>query len=348
MAALSTEDRRRLITCLQSLPLFQSFRSRRQVLEAAGLGALIPQLELEGPTFVVVGELVTFLERYGRVSYQHESLGTFLNAVKEGVGPASDVTAVIDEILTRYDLMTPARTSDAPVAWRTATDLEQTAEKIIGENTLRPVFFLEQGWRVAGAVALVHAREWTGTGFMVSPTLLLTNHHVLPDPGYARRATFRFNYQLDASGADRAVWECAAREGGMFVTAPALDYTLVELEDAPGERWGVVSLAAGRVEKGERVNIIQHPAGLPKQVSFQNNYVEYSDARVVQYLTSTMHGSSGSPVFNDRWEVVALHHAGGMILEPGSSRAFFRNEGIAIRAVIDDLGPEARKALSPG
>jgi V8-like Glu-specific endopeptidase len=120
----------------------------------------------------------------------------------------------------------------------------------------------------------------------------------------------------------------------------------VELEGDPGDRWGVAKLAANPVEKGQRVNIIQHPAGLPKQVSFQNNFVEYSDHQVVQYLTSTLRGSSGSPVFNDEWEVVALHHAGGLIVEPNSKRTFLRNEGIAIAAVLSDLPPEARWALS--
>ncbi len=55
-----------------------------------------------------------------------------------------------------------------------------------------------------------------------------------------------------------------------------------------------------------------------------------------------MKGSSGSPVFNDDWEVVALHHAGGMLLEPETKRRYFRNEGILISAILDDL-PEAIK-----
>ncbi len=30
----------------------------------------------------------------------------------------------------------------------------------------------------------------------------------------------------------------------------------------------------------------------------------------VHYRTDTSPGSSGSPVFNDQWEIVALHHSG--------------------------------------
>ncbi|BBD63609.1 hypothetical protein NIES2109_64840 (plasmid) [Nostoc sp. HK-01] len=58
---------------------------------------------------------------------------------------------------------------------------------------------------------------------------------------------------------------------------------------------------------------------------------------VVQYVTSTLQGSSGSPVFNDAWDVVALHHAGGNILEPTTQLHYFRNEGILVENILADL-----------
>lgn len=57
----------------------------------------------------------------------------------------------------------------------------------------------------------------------------------------------------------------------------------------------------------------------------------------MQYLTDTMPGSSGSPVFDKDWRLVALHHSGGWILEPGSKSRYFRNEGIHIERVLDVL-----------
>jgi V8-like Glu-specific endopeptidase len=93
------------------------------------------------------------------------------------------------------------------------------------------------------------------------------------------------------------------------------------------------------------VNIIQHPAGRPKEISFQNNFVEYVGGNVLQYVTSTLNGSSGAPVLNDGWEVVALHHAGGNIPEPATQRRYFRNEGILVERVLADLPPELRKLL---
>jgi hypothetical protein len=37
--------------------------------------------------------------------------------------------------------------------------------------------------------------------------------------------------------------------------------------------------------------------------------------------------------------VVALHHAGGMLIEPGTKRTYFRNEGIRMAAILNDLPP---------
>ena len=57
----------------------------------------------------------------------------------------------------------------------------------------------------------------------------------------------------------------------------------------------------------------------------------------VQYLTDTLPGSSGSPVFDKDWRLVALHHSGGWITEPGSKETFYRNEGIHVDRVGEVL-----------
>ena len=99
------------------------------------------------------------------------------------------------------------------------------------------------------------------------------------------------------------------------------------------------------VRRDNRVNIIQHPLGQPKQISLQNNFVQYVGGNVVQYVTSTLQGSSGSPVFNDAWEVVALHHAGGNISEPTTQQRYFRNEGTLIESILADLPSELVELL---
>ena len=213
-----------------------------------------------------------------------------------------------------------------------------------------PLSYLEQALNLARAVAYIEVGTYMGTGFLVSPKLLIaTNHHVIPDKGSSNRAVFRFNYQQNLQGNIGPIMDYPNVEGGLFYTNRELDYTLVELGNSPGETWGVIPIQPHlSIQRNDRVNIIQHPGGRPKQISFRNNFVEYIDGRVLQYVTHTEPGSSGSPVFSDRWELVAVHHAGVIIREPVSQLHFYRNEGIAIQAIVESLPEYVRSALNAG
>ena len=68
--------------------------------------------------------------------------------------------------------------------------------------------------------------------------------------------------------------------------------------------------SVGKVLRGEPLNIIQHPDGAPKRVALRQNRFTALLERFMHYETDTMPGSSGSPVFNDQWQVVCLHHSG--------------------------------------
>ena len=178
-----------------------------------------------------------------------------------------------------------------------------------------------------------------GTGFMVAHDLLMTNHHVIATPGEAAGTEISFNYQLDRHGVLCQPVPARALAGGLFYTNGDLDFTVTQLEDPPD--FGALTLRPVQVRKDQRVAIIQHPGGHLKQISMQNNFVAYADSRVVQYTTSTLPGSSGSPVFNEEFQVVAIHHSGGMLVEPGTDRYYLRNEGMAMIAVLDDLKANA-------
>jgi len=123
----------------------------------------------------------------------------------------------------------------------------------------------------------------------------------------------------------------------VFVTSAEDDWTVVKIRGDTNAEWGSIRLARGNVQKGDRVIIVQHPGGGPKQIAFYHNVVVYAGDKRVQYLTDTLPGSSGSPVFDNEWNVVALHHSGGWLREPGSKQQYYRNEGIHINAVIDGL-----------
>lgn len=86
MVNLEVEDRKQLITLLKDLPELATERSRQQILELAGLKQLAPMIDLSGASFVAVSEIVSYLSNYGRLTYDHEALGLFLNTLKSFVG----------------------------------------------------------------------------------------------------------------------------------------------------------------------------------------------------------------------------------------------------------------------
>jgi len=237
-----------------------------------------------------------------------------------------------DHLPSLTNLSAPVLDSELP--WK--ADLSgDNIEKIMGkQSTLLPISFLETGLQRARSVARVQLQTGgLGSGFLTVENLFVTNHHVLGTAEQAAAATLQFNYQQTPAGLDLepVTFELKPSEG--FVTSKTDDWTLVRVSGDPNPEWGAINIEPIDVSQVQRVNIIQHPSGGPKQIALYHNVVAFADDRRVQYLTDTLPGSSGSPVFDDRWRLVALHHSGGWIVQPGTKHSFFRNEGINVNLI---------------
>ncbi len=216
------------------------------------------------------------------------------------------------------------------------------------------VEFLTRGRRAANAVGQITFRSgrFQGTGFLVAPGILLTNNHVIESSAAAGGMCVRFDYELDDSGIDRAPTIFAFDAARCFAASPidALDFSLLALGDRivgnkRADDFGYVPLSDAQDKHmlGELANIIQHPAGRPKQVVLRESNLVARDetTQVLHYLADTEQGSSGSPVFNNQWEAIALHHWAGPHLETtGADGRLLRvevNEGIRISAIVRAL-----------
>ena len=216
------------------------------------------------------------------------------------------------------------------------------------------VEFLSRGRLAANAVGRVVFRSGRaeGTGFLVGPGLFLTNNHVIGTPEKAEQMLVEFDFEADEAGADRPTTTFAFDFNQCFVFDPIkqLDFTLIAI----GERirgtkaigsFGYIPLsdASDKHMLGEIANIIQHPKGGMKQIVVrENNLVSRDETnQVLHYLADTDHGSSGSPVCNNEWDPIALHHWGGPGLEfTGSDGRPLRrdiNEGVRISAIVRAL-----------
>jgi endonuclease/exonuclease/phosphatase family metal-dependent hydrolase/V8-like Glu-specific endopeptidase len=214
---------------------------------------------------------------------------------------------------------------------KTESDVKAFFEKVhLGQDFL-PARFLTDGARRAKAVCRIVTPGGLGTGSLIARGVLLTNNHVLGAAAEAATATAEFDF---ADG--QTVRTVAIEPNRLFITDVELDFTIVACVDESLQDIEPIPLLRNpaTVTRGEKVNIIQHPRGRPKEIAIHNNDVTRIQDKVVHYRTDTEPGSSGSPVFNNEWELVALHHAGwGDENAPGSST----NEGIRIAAIVAHL-----------
>ncbi|HVG60135.1 MAG TPA: endonuclease [Hyalangium sp.] len=256
----------------------------------------------------------------------------------------------------------------------TAEPAKLVYERVLGHSDLTSVCFLERGLKVSRTVGRVRIRDSRGrlggygTGFLVSPRLLLTNNHVLRSAAEAGNSQVEFNYQSSVDGTALPSVLFALDPGAFFLTDARLDYTLVAVkaqaldgQSLSGFGFNRLIEAQGKVLIGEYVNIIQHPNGEPKQIALRENQVVDLLEDFCHYQTDTAPGSSGSPVFNDQWEVVALHHMGvpkraedGRILtvsgeawETGMDPALIAwkaNEGVRVSSLVRHLRAQSLSA----
>ena len=191
---------------------------------------------------------------------------------------------------------------------------EKLLEKIILTADFVGARYLDAGVAAARAVGRVRIRDGIGrdvgfgTGSLVSPALLLTNHHVLPDAETARASVIEFNFQDGVDGRPLDVTLLPLDPDRFFLADDERDFALVAVRATAAELapFGFNPLieAEGKAIIGEYVTIVQHPRGEKKQVALRENKIVDIPDRFLHYAADTEPGSSGSPVFNDQWEVV--------------------------------------------
>jgi endonuclease G len=239
--------------------------------------------------------------------------------------------------------------------------LPERKERIVHENDMLPFGFLLGGQSAGRCVARALVPRYDsgtkralsngdpyrvmGTAWLVTPDLVLTNHHVVNARIDGEADASRSDLDLQAGGTvlefdydhtSAPVDESKATK--LEVVDKALDFALLRLA-APQTARRFLPLRTEPVEKHSPVNIIQHPRGRPKMIACRNNLVTHVGTTELRYFTDTEQGSSGSPVLDDAWRVVALHRASVDVddVEYQGRKTAWVNVGTPIGAILAHL-----------
>jgi endonuclease G len=290
-----------------------------------------------------------------RVAKRLARLSSYHGADRTGAAAPKVPLAQVEEVFAAVLASDPEAAE--PEAAANAREMAGVVlEKVINTPDFVDIRYLEAGSAAARAVCRVDIRDRSGhvvgfgTGSLVSPRLLLTNHHVLPDRSVAARSVVEFNFQDGIDGRPLQPQQFDLDPNSFFVADEAHDFALVAVF-APADALAAFGFnrligAEGKAIVGEFVTIVQHPKGQKKQVALRENRIVDVVDSFLHYEADTEPGSSGSPVFNDQWEVVALHHASVPATDHAELGGIM-NEGIRISRVLkaihdSKLAPNAR------
>lgn len=188
------------------------------------------------------------------------------------------------------------------------------------------------------AVGRIEAPPGTaiGTGVLVGRQLLLTCNHVFErifDKGLDR-AWVRFGYKVGKYGIEMGdIFEVdirdISRHGPQRGLAP--DYALVRIIGKPQYRTALIF--NGLLNTTQSIRLVHHPRGEPAQISDVGQIIQANKDHI-KHNIKVDYGSSGAPIFDQNWRVVAIHRGA---LSPSRSTVPDLTEGLPLYSIWDDI-----------
>ncbi|MEM9102671.1 MAG: PKD domain-containing protein [Pseudomonadota bacterium] len=165
------------------------------------------------------------------------------------------------------------------------------------------------------------------TAWRVGPdNLLFTNNHCISNQSSMSSLEVWFNYQQTSCGGSQTAAITKVSGAQILQTDYTLDYTLFSVNNFDAVRgFGHYGLDVRTPSLGERIYIVQHGAGNPKELAIESDQNSDGLCRIddavangrgtnsdTGYYCDTIGGSSGSAVLAaNSNKVLALHHFGG-------------------------------------
>jgi hypothetical protein len=211
-----------------------------------------------------------------------------------------------------------------------------------------------------------------GTGFLVGSNTVITNYHVvksvIENKASPNDLVLRFDYKRMEDGTTLNDGNCVGLANNWLIDSSPyspvdlepepksglpqtdqLDYALLRTNGRPGDLpigetaeanakprgWIDPPKANVNVAPSTTLMILQHPLGEPLKLAIDSVLKENVNGTRLTYTTNSEKGSSGSPCFNIKWDLVALHHSGDPNSDIGLTPT--SNEGVPFVKIMEQL-----------
>ncbi len=169
-----------------------------------------------------------------------------------------------------------------------------------------------------------------GTGFLIAPDMILTNYHVIKKIKNKEENVKNFYIRFDYKNVNGIInlgemysladnWLVAQSldsnadnysDDTITPQPNQLDYAVLRLSKKTNRGYIAIPDDKPVYEPHTKINIMQHPQGDTLKESSGNILGVNANETRLFYTAETAKGSSGSPCFNVKWELIALHNSG--------------------------------------
>jgi hypothetical protein len=238
---------------------------------------------------------------------------------------------IVERIRTALSDFEPAQ---AGAAAAPAADVQSTLKRVLGQNEFQSPLFFVTALQRARAVACLISRNgepaYTGCLVRLSDFGLASAKDQMGiltiwyywDPVDVGQAFFELAGFRTVLG--EPVWRSPQWPGRAGAQIFAVESVPADIEPCPlGD--------AAKLQLNERVFVISHPLGGPLALSVRDTRLIAYEGFDVDYYAATQPGSGGAPVFDDEWNIIAIHTRHMMMLPTDPDR----KRGLSIRDIRD-------------